>query len=134
MGPAEGLMAAGVNRQKGRVPAGQSRRLQLTWANRRPCRCPEAQHSRQGLRATEQRTWRGGSKSAGKSRGCSYCKDGPTLLHGAHLPLDTETIFTGLREGLPGLAALLRAAHSMGRSPSCHLDRRGYRNGFQRGL
>lgn len=97
MGPAEGLMAAGVNGQEGRVPAGQSGRLQMTWAKRRPRPCPEAQRSRPGLRATEQRTWGRGSKSAGKSRGCSYCRDGPTSLHGAHLPLDIETIFAGLR-------------------------------------
>lgn len=44
MGPAEGLMAPGVNGQEGRVPAGQSRRMWLTWANRRPHR------SRPGLR------------------------------------------------------------------------------------
>lgn len=34
MGPAEGLMAVGVNWQEGRVSAGQSGGLWLTWANR----------------------------------------------------------------------------------------------------
>lgn len=68
-------------------------------------------HSRPGLRIAEQRTWGGGLQSAGKMKGNSYHRDSPTSLHNAHLPLGRETIFTGLREGLPGLTILQRVAH-----------------------
>ena len=52
-----------------------------------------------------------GSPSTGKKKGGSHHRDSPTSLHGAHLLLGRETIFIGLRGGLPGLAVQLRGAH-----------------------
>ena len=63
-----------------------------------------------------------------EEEGCSLLREEKRLIPKRLIPWGkpnfdhwVETDSTRLREGLPGGAALLRAARGMGRGPACHL-------------